>query len=536
MRFILLLLALFFSARLAPGQIIAVTFKDDDTIKEMSKHMVPMLGTLVLMGESKQGISYDFETGGFTYSPGTNELFVINPKKPESFPYHLDNGVPVESNKKHVLSFSGSAIDGIILVDRDQTLPGLTAEYIAAEERLDALRKARTGLKKDSTEWQVAQHQLITALETQEKWLENFGYTNPLKSVQKDLKKERKAGEGIPQALSYTDVLETIRVVETPEGLARISKEEFDGKHEFGTVESAHFRIHYLTKGNGYKKQVVSEADALRMIELAERALEGFRAEFVSPYLGDDYQDTIPEGLLVTWFFGPEQNKSYLRYANELFGFERKAGQEEVEVTGESTFGGEPERQRYIWRLVNLDLDGIICHQLGHVLSMFHYGGDEKLIFQDWLEEATANSLATRYLGRCGALCLGMQGKSKYLGREKVDSGKKVRALGRRSAYDLIAISQAGPIQSIALKRLYDMGDADLAKGWSFYEYVIASEGKAGQQYLRAAAQFSRDPASLVQKWREAAALIYGVDEREALSGVEARWRAYVEERQAADK
>ena len=90
-------------------------------------------------------------------------------------------------------------------------------------------------------------------------------------------------------------------------------------------------------------------------------------------------------------------------------------------------------------------------------------------------------------------------------------------------------------IDQIALKTLFELEDADLAKSWSFYDYVCRKEGKAGQEWLRAAGECSRNRQTFLQKWREAAASILTVSPGEAFRSLEERWRSYASTEQSTD-
>ena len=90
-----------------------------------------------------------------------------------------------------------------------------------------------------------------------------------------------------------------------------------------------------------------------------------------------------------------------------------------------------------------------------------------------------------------------------------------------------IALTMGRPIDQLALRRIFDMDDADLAKSWSFFDYLARKEGKAGQRWLRAAATHSRSRSTFITKWREAAADILGVGAADAFNTLERRWREY---------
>ncbi len=530
MRSLFLLFALMLCAPSASAEIFAISLKDSAPGKVYQKHLVSYRGMWVLMGEAKSGFVVDAKTGAVQWdTAGPNEMFVFDPKKPGAPAYYVKDAEKVPSSRKHVLEVEGQHIERSYPISRDQTLPGLSTQYEVAAERIKELRKERKAQPTQSAPWFHAHHRVVVALEAQERWLKSFGFSKEVGSIQRELEKERALALESPQTSRAENARASVRLGEVPEALLRVSKEEFGGKHVFHTVESEHFLMHYLVAGNSDQRQHVSDEWALSLVHLAEQVVEGFRAEHVDPYIGEDYPDTISDGLLGTWFFGPFDDKAYLRYCAELLDFERSSLAGETVVSGEVAYGGSPVRYQFLWRLDQLDLDGAVCHQTGHVLAMMHYGSDEGPIRSAWLEESVANAMATQYMGHCGATCWGIREGLGYLQREAQKPGKRGKALERRSMYDYIALTQGASIKSVALKRLYELGDVDLAKAWSFYDYVARFEGKQGQLFLRAAGEFSRINSTLIENWRERAAEIYGVSQREGLDGVETRWREHVE-------
>lgn len=530
MRFIFqLLTCLVLCGSTASAQLLAVVLKDSVSPKEYKGSMVKFRGTWVLMGEGKLHLGYNAETGVLNYAPNeNNELFVFDPKKPGKSAYKIKKGEKVAAGKKNVLRIRGADIARVFVVDANQTLPGLAAEYRVTEAHIVELRKHYKVQERKSEERFSAGHRLVSALLAQESWLHHFGFSGELRKVRKEIEKERKAClEGSRSRKAKADQ-DSVQLIDTPEMLEELSQDEYKGKQVFHAARSNHFRLYYLVKGNGRDRQHMSDEQALDCLHFAEEVLDGFRSQYVDPYIGEDFEDTIPDGLLATWYFGHEDLKKHDAFAEALFGF-KPGGNLKDEDRASGTYGkmGSPERTVFFWRMFPMNFKGAISHQLGHILGEFHYGSNEGRVHQAWIEEALGNSLAVKHVGHVSATCVGFKDNS-YLKTAAKKGGKSTEGIGRRGMYDFIALSQAGPIRAVALKDLADMGDADLAKGWSFFYYLIETEGKAGQLYLRAAAKFSRERETLVEKWRQAAAIIFGVSDREALSGVESRWREYV--------
>lgn len=534
MRFLsLLLLALFLGTPAASAQIIAVHFTSEKAAKKFKKYLVEYEGEMVVIGEPRVGIRYIAKTNTLSYQlQKKNELFVVDPRKPELPAYYLVDGEKEPTGKKNVLSIQGHQIDRLSMLSRDQSLPGLSREYQLKVEEIDRFREERDGLDTSTSAWLAAHHRLVTTLEKFEGWITSVGFTGVLKGVQKDLKKERKGVQEAALATRAKKAIDSVKVCEVPEELQAVSDEHYEGHHKFGAVESQHFRMYYLSDGNIGDGMTINESQALGALKLAERILDGFRAEFIDPYVDEGYVDQIPEGLFALWLFVPDADDVFVKYASSLYSYKRHPGAESMETIGATLIGGFPRHHRFLWRLEPIDLDGTICHQMGHVLAYRHYGSPGGGLEQAWLSEAVGDQISYQYIGRKTVFCFGMKEKPTYLKREVPKPGEKTMAVGRRAIYNEMALAQGSAMQQIAIKKLIEMNDADLAKSWSFYDYITREGGKPGQQWLRAAGRFSNNPKTFIEKWRAAAAEILGVSERQAFAELEARWRKYAETEQ----
>ncbi|MFT7484231.1 MAG: hypothetical protein ACI9F9_000071 [Candidatus Paceibacteria bacterium] len=531
MRVLLSLLCLLsFGISSAQAQVVAIQFKDAKEAKKFKNNMVEFRGEMVVIGEPMSGIRYIAETNTLQYdSQNANELFVVDPKKPEKHAYFLVDGEKQLASKKNRVSIQGGQIAGVTMVMRDQSLPGLTTEYNSRREQVEIYRVERDALEDGTTLWLASHHRVVTSLERYRGWCESVGFTGVLKSLDKEIKKEKKQVRDAALATRAERAQESVASFDVPEELLRVSEEEYGGKHVFHAVASEHFRMYYLVDGNTGDEMTISDQEATRLLRLAERILDDFRAEFVDPYIAEDYEDTIPEQHIGTWLFTPSSNKVFARYVDEMYGYNQSPDASGEEAKGTILFGGFPAHYRFPWRLQSVDMRGIICHQMGHLLALLHYGGSRGMMDQDWLNEAVGNQISFQYLGRNNVNCLGVKEKPTYLKREVAKPGEKTVAVGRRAMYNEIALTQGSSIQKVAIKKLFELNDADLAKGWSFYDYLSRREGKAGQQWLRAAADASKKRSTFIDSWRSAAAEVLGVSEKEAFTSIEKRWREFAE-------
>jgi hypothetical protein len=529
---LLTLCLLAISSSLASAQVIAVHFKDEKAASKYKAHLVEYRGELVVIGEPKAGFTYSSQRG-LSYVPnGSNELFVVDPKDPGKFAYFVVDGEKVEASKKNRLTVQGDHVRKLSLLMRDQTLPGLAKEYNIRQLQIEDYRAERDAHEKGTREWQAHHVRVVTAMERLRGWLESTGFPGAIKQLEKDLKKENQVVRGEALRARAEAALASVKTCEVPERLTQLSQEISGGSDKFLGCESQHLRIYFI--------DTISPDEAEAALKLGEEVIEGFRAEFVDPYLDEEYPDYIPDRRFHEFLFVPAELSKWERYTTGFYGVSWRENREaRLASTGGRTTGGAPNPGfRDYWKNEEVDLQGIICHSLGHSLATLHYGRGSLGIQQDWLTEAAGYQVSFEHLGRNNVTCKAFnKDKSGYVKREgeKKKEGEKTVGIGRREVYNEVALAQGRTIDQVALKSLYELEDADLAKGWSFYDYVGRKEGKAGQEWLRAAGQFSRTRNTFIQRWREAAAVILGVSPAEAFRSIEARWRTYAETEQQRD-
>ena len=525
MRLILaLLLGLFSLCATAEAQIVAVHFRDAKTAGKYKKYLVEHNGVPVVIGEPRKGIRYFPKKNSIQFSSdGANELFVVDPAKPHQFAYHVDGGEKIATSRKNRLSISGKHIKRVSMLMRDQTLPGLTKEYNIRAEQIDDFRTDRDLFEPSSKEWQARHVRLVTAMERLRGWLESTGFPGAIKKLAKEIERENKEVKGEAIRARGEKAQKSVRKIETPKRLVDIAQEISGGKHVFHAYESQHLRILYIDK--------ISDDQARSALELGEEVIEGFRAEFVDPYLDEEYKDYIPDGWFQEFLFVPEDIPTYEKYTSKFYKVSwSRIRMARLAMTGGGTTGGSPPGFREYWKTgEERDLEGIVCHSLGHSLAALHYGHGRRDLQQAWLSEAVGYHISFEFLGRNTVTCkaFNVDGTG-YVGRqEKKIEGEKTVGIGRRDIYNEVALAEGRPIDQIALKILFELDNPDLAKSWSFYDYVVRKEGKKGQEWLRAAGEFATKRSTFIKLWRAAAAKVLSVIERNAFKALEDRWRAY---------
>jgi len=174
------------------------------------------------------------------------------------------------------------------------------------------------------------------------------------------------------------------------------------------------------------------------------------------------------------------------------------------------------------------DLEGMVAHELGHVLAQLQYNlSMTKPLAQDWLLEGAGFYVSLEFLGRNSVTC--KQFKETHYVHEKKKEGERDMKLGLRDYYNALALDSGPSIDKLALKDLYSLDEADVAKSWSFFDFLVKKEGKEGQLFLRAACATSKDKATFIQKWREKANQIFAIDNGDVFKAIDTRWRAFAE-------
>ena len=105
------------------------------------------------------------------------------------------------------------------------------------------------------------------------------------------------------------------------------------------------------------------------------------------------------------------------------------------------------------------------------------------------------------------------------------EKGEKSFDMGLRAKLNSVALAQGRPVEQLAIKTLFEMDDADVAKSWSFYDYLVRREGEQAQRWLRLAGALSLERSSFIAAWREAATELLGVGPGKSLRVLDERWR-----------
>jgi hypothetical protein len=105
--------------------------------------------------------------------------------------------------------------------------------------------------------------------------------------------------------------------------------------------------------------------------------------------------------------------------------------------------------------------------------------------------------------------------------------------VGYRDIMTKVALDEGQRIDRVMLKNLADMENPDLAKAWSFVEYMARAGGVEGQLWLRTACELAPTRATFMDKLRTFSEGLYGVTGQDVYKVLDDLWRAYAEGQRA---
>jgi len=502
----------------ASAQVYAVHFKDPKTAKKYPTACVTLQdGSVVLVGEAKDGITLNGRTINYRGEKGVNELWAVNTGDPMAVPYKLV-GESYEPAKVRngVAAFLGSAVEKIeIYLDR-KSLHGLASEYGLRRNAFEAAQKARDAYKAGTPEWSAAHARLLGEMERLHAWLEKSCFPDAAKKLDAELQKQKKTVAKEAYAQRLASALASVQAVPTPANLVELGRKLAPGT-EFHVQESRHLRVTYDTR--------LADEPVKELLELAETMIDGFRTEVVDPHLGEDFQDGIPEERFIEFWFGPDDLVAHERFLVDWYGVQwgNHVKERVAAMSGRFRKAQAPEYLDY-WKVSdNKDFDAIIAHELGHVLANLHYNRGRKQDLPPWLEEAVGYWLAISYVGKNGVNC----GQFEDADYGKAQKNKVERAIfmGESELYTTVALEHGPPSDQLLRKPLHQMGDGDFAKSWSFFEWVAKEEGRKGQVWLRALCDVFVESGPSLDQFRAASEQALDVTGEDVFKVVDERWK-----------
>lgn len=531
--FLLLPFALFFAAPVAAAQLLTIEFKEEKDVKKYEKYMTLISGQPRLVCESRDGKIVPVNGKGASLEPGFPvQVWVGDASDPELVPYKFKKGELVPTNKKWLLKFPWGKVQAVGFFDRNQTFAGLTKEYAIRKEFIDGIEEERNGHSKGSTEWFRNHMRLVGASKRLSSWLRSTAYGKAAEKLDKAIKKLEKVITKEAVEYRLQTAIDSITMAETPSELIDASEEITQGLSKFKVQESQHVRIIYVDK--------LEDAQIRGLLRLAETEIDGFKQEFVDPYLDVvDFRDQIPDRIIHEFFFGPiESKRAYELFLLEFYGLGWGKNKEKMlEGNGSAHRLGRPSRElTYVKLTEQRDLQGRVTHAIGHTLAHYHYfkGYDSEQMA--WLTEAVGFYMSFEMLGRNTITCFQWLDEDAQRYRkpkkEELKEGQKDVVLGMRDAFNAMALEEGPKIDKLSLKTLFELENADFAKGWSFYDYVARKMGKQGQLWLRAGSTLSVKRKTMINDWRAASEEMYEVEGIDIFKKLDDEWRNFAENEQ----
>jgi len=527
MRVLASLLALCAVCSSAPAQIMKIEFKDPKKAKNFRNHCIEINDELILVGEPKSGIVLDEERNVINYDgQKTNELWVADMDNPKACPYKLQKGEKVRAGSKAVATINGPDIKNISIFIRDQSLYGLSKEYLRRDDEIDDLRKQRDACKRGSTEWKSKQTALVQTMERMRSWLDQTLYSRAAKKLTREIEAEIKAAkEANAQRLELAKA--SIKLVPVPEDLVKSARDAYGDAVVFHQQESQHCRIVY--------REEIGDERVRGLLELAENVIEGFRVQFIDPYISEDYKDYIPDGLFAEYLFAPDDPSPYQQLLKKHYGVELDPRTRDLLVA--KRISGTPFRRgkapTYVRPSVTqeqTDLEGNVTHGLGHTLTNIHYNQDRANESADWLYEGIGNWISLEYLGRNTVQCVSFD-VSKYAKKAKDGvTDESGLLMGTADIYHRLALEKGLELDQLALRRLSEFEDPDVAKGFSVFNHVAKTQGEKGQRWLRACCNAASVPGSFIPQWRKKSEELFEVTGQDIFRKLNDEWRRFTQE------
>ncbi len=505
--------ALFFLlvTTVAEAQVYVLDFRDEKAMRPYRKYAFQYGDKVVLAGEVVLGLKVDGDNISWS-TGGTLQVILLDPANPSPAPYKLVKGQRAGISRSRVAEFTGREVGNISRLTRDHDLHSLAKEYELRQAALEDLEKSGKKLERGTEEAERWHQRLLLHTARYQRWLQQVGFGSAASKLTKDLKKLRRSGYSMPDIVS----------IDVPPELSTLAETLLGDADAFAIRQSPHIRITYL-------KSAITEADVDPVLIFAEELIDAVRLDFILVYDEEGYEDWIPDEVFKEYYFGPEGKEPHKtiweRYYRRNWGpnLERSLASKGTRTTRGRTIP-------YIdyWRTDKLDYYDVTAHGLGHALADLHFNKWRRNEPLAWVSEAFAYYLSLSNLGRSNTFCQAYR-ESRYAG-EKTEGGGA--SYGGEEAIHRSALELDTPIDTLSTKQLAQMAPAEVAKGVSFFLYLVDQEGLSGQLLLRSGCDQATKSQSFLEPWRGEARKLFEVEEgKDPLAVLDARWREWVKKR-----
>ena len=530
MRALIAFLLAFAFASLANGQIYEVQFKTEKAASKYKKYMMEVNGVPRFLAEYRSGVTWKDKYNSVLDRQMRSEWFVPDPGDPTKLPYKVKDGAMGKPIKKQVVGISNEKIANIRIFMDNNSFYGLSLEYKDRIAKLDRLRDVRDEFDKGGRDWKEAQWRLLEGYEILIGWLSNMGYHGAVKKMIKEAERQRKSVAKEAEAERSKRAIKDVGKVDTAAELNATS-DRLGLKARFKKQQSQHFIIYYHT---GLKDVQISHC-----LKLAERALAGFRAKFVEPYLAEDFKDLLPENHWIEWHFGPDDMETHVKLFEEHYG--KSWGQrkeERLKMKGTRVQrGGEHPLFLCYWRIdQSSDLEGMVANNLGVHIAVRHYGTGYTQVPIDWLEQAVGYWISLEYLGRNSVTEKSFDW-SKDDGhtvsrrqddkRDKETVAEPVLAVGEKRLYLEGALAEGVPFDVLMQTQLFDMKRGDVAKSWAMWDFLTQTYGREAQVFMREMGKMALKGGPFTENLRKVSDPLFENKGKDLYRMLDAAWKEW---------
>jgi hypothetical protein len=491
---------------LSPAQIIGVELTQDAR-RSYSKWLLEKNGRLMICGDPVEGFEWKPDKDTLTRL-GVKKVVirVPDPAKPEA---------PLGPNRLVTIATDDLQKHDLLL--RHETCEGLRTEYLRKKERLEAARKMLTGPKPGSPQWFVAQRALLAEIDTLALWLRSTFFPVAAQKLEKEYGAEVKRQSAVASE-ARLEAAKKVSPVEIPESLPLKTREFGGGEQGWHGRETQHLRI--------IAHQAVTDAALETALNFGERVIEGYRTQFVDPFLGPDDADPVPEGRIAELVLVPDHedlaNKLYEGWLGRSLGHPRDRTSKMKGHRGRSGLAFHE-----FWRFgAEDDLEGIVAHGLGHDLASFHFarGGTVPA----WVDEGLAYWVSFEYLSRNTVTCFAFSLPAGYTRVADKEGEKKVER-GMRAAFNEAALTKGPPLSDLLRMKLVEMTGADFAKSWSVVDYLLTAHKPKLQKLLRAAgAATDGEGRTNLETFRKTCEELFpGAPGRDVYTEIDSLWKQF---------
>ena len=527
-----LLLMLLFTAS-AEAQIFKVRFKDEKAAKKYKKYTAVIDGETVFLGQAvpQGGVILDFDKQGqfknATYkSARDNEFFAFDPKDPSKVPYRMVDGEPEPLKKSSVVAIHGKHIASLGLFMRSETIETVAREYRLRLGRVEQLEQERDELDKGSVEWFASHARMLSAYDRLLSWLDACSFELAAGKLRKARDKEAKVGTESATRVRAQRAQDSVEMLGTTDELAQATQAAGGSAYTFKIQQSQHLRITYETG-------LLEDERIADLLRFGERVIESFRNQFVDPYVGETFAEQIPDTRFQEFYFGPDDRSFHEKFLVEYYKNSWNDKARQLDVTGNwFSRSVAPRWLMYRRLLEHSDLEGDLCHNLGHTLAGYHFNGTPAGMQQDWMEEGLGYYLSFEFTGRNTVTCLSFD-EGKYVAEEAQRDRKKVQ-MGYRDIMNASARNEGPRVDRLMVKKLFEMENGDISKSWSFFEYVARRGGAKGQRWMRAACKLAGNRATFLEELRKVSEELYEVSGENVYIVLDDLWRGYAETEQVS--